>query len=155
MDDRRGYFADECGRRFAGIFFALFYELWQHSPFPSARRRKSILGCAGSRSGSASMDQLKDLLGGADVALDDAILDRIDQIVPPGVTLDDADAGWQPPALPTHPSRRLAALRCSPEGSPGLTRRGKALYLLGLIQSFLMPVRVPRDGDRRRAYLAR
>ena len=29
----------DAGAGFAGIFFALFYELWQHSPFPSARRR--------------------------------------------------------------------------------------------------------------------
>ncbi len=55
--------------------------------------------------GPRTMDQLKDLLGGADVALDDAILDRIDQIVPPGVTLNDADAGWQPPSL-TDPTQR-------------------------------------------------
>jgi AcrR family transcriptional regulator len=34
VDDGRGDFADECGRRFAGVFFALFYELWQRSPFP-------------------------------------------------------------------------------------------------------------------------
>ena len=34
VDDGRGDFADECGRRFASVFFALFYELWQHSPFP-------------------------------------------------------------------------------------------------------------------------
>ena len=34
MDDGRGDFADECGRRFAGVFFALFYELWRRSPFP-------------------------------------------------------------------------------------------------------------------------
>ena len=49
--------------------------------------------------GPRTMDQLTDLLEGADVTLDDAILDRIDQIVPPGVTLNAADAGWQPPAL--------------------------------------------------------
>ena len=55
--------------------------------------------------GPRTMDQLKDLLGGADVALDDAVLDRIDQIVAPGVTLNDADAGWQPPSL-TDPNRR-------------------------------------------------
>jgi AcrR family transcriptional regulator len=34
VDDGRGDFADECGRRFAGVFFALFYELWRRSPFP-------------------------------------------------------------------------------------------------------------------------
>jgi aryl-alcohol dehydrogenase-like predicted oxidoreductase len=55
--------------------------------------------------GPRTMDQLTDLLEGADVTLDDAVLDRIDQIVPPGVTLNAADAGWQPPAL-TDPLQR-------------------------------------------------
>ena len=49
--------------------------------------------------GPRTMDQLTDLLAGASVSLDDDVLDRIDQIVPPGVTLNPADAGWQPPAL--------------------------------------------------------
>jgi AcrR family transcriptional regulator len=30
----RGDFADECGRKFAGMFFGLFLELWQRHPFP-------------------------------------------------------------------------------------------------------------------------
>ena len=55
--------------------------------------------------GPRTMDQLTDLLAGAEVTLDDAVLDRIDQIVPPGTTLNSADAGWQPPAL-TEPSAR-------------------------------------------------
>ena len=40
------------------------------------------------------------------MTLDDDILDRIDQIVPPGVTLNPADAGWQPPVLADPASRR-------------------------------------------------
>jgi aryl-alcohol dehydrogenase-like predicted oxidoreductase len=55
--------------------------------------------------GPRTMDQLTDLLAGASVTLDDAVLDRIDQIVPPGVNLNPADAGWQPPAL-TDPAVR-------------------------------------------------
>ena len=55
--------------------------------------------------GPRTMDQLQDLLAGADVALDDEVLDRIDAIAPPGVTLNDADAGWAPPAL-TDPAQR-------------------------------------------------
>ena len=55
--------------------------------------------------GPRTMDQLTDLLAGADVTLGDDVLDRIDQIVPPGVNLNPADAGWQPPAL-TDPARR-------------------------------------------------
>jgi aryl-alcohol dehydrogenase-like predicted oxidoreductase len=70
--------------------------------------------------GPRTMDQLTDLLAGADVVLDDDILDRIDQIVPPGVTLNTADAGWQPPAL-TDPAarRRPLATRAASSSSPG------------------------------------
>jgi aryl-alcohol dehydrogenase-like predicted oxidoreductase len=56
--------------------------------------------------GPRTMDQLTDLLAGATVALDDDILDRIDQIVPPGVTLNPADDGWQPPVLADPAARR-------------------------------------------------
>jgi hypothetical protein len=40
------------------------------------------------------------------VTLDDDVLDRIDQIVPPGETLNAADSGWQPPALTDRALRR-------------------------------------------------
>jgi len=56
--------------------------------------------------GPRTMDQLTDLLAGADVTLDDAVLDRIDQVVPPGTTLNPADAGWQPPVLADPAARR-------------------------------------------------
>jgi len=56
--------------------------------------------------GPRTMDQLTDLLAGAGVTLDDDILDRIDQIVPPGVTLNAPDGGWQPPALSDPAARR-------------------------------------------------
>ena len=49
--------------------------------------------------GPRTAEQLEDLLAGADVTLDDATLDRIDDIVPPGVTINPADAGWAPPGL--------------------------------------------------------
>ena len=56
--------------------------------------------------GPRTMEQLTDLLGGASVTLDDDVLDRIDQIVPPGVTLNPADAGWQPSVLADPAARR-------------------------------------------------
>src|ERR1700759_1246727 len=59
--------------------------------------------------GPRTMDQLEDLLAGADVALSDEVLDRIDAIVPPGTTLNDADAGWAPPALTDPRQRRRPA----------------------------------------------
>jgi AcrR family transcriptional regulator len=32
--DERDEIIDECGRKFGGTFFTLFFELWQRSPFP-------------------------------------------------------------------------------------------------------------------------
>ncbi|MGY4772744.1 hypothetical protein ACXC9Q_38040 [Kribbella sp. CWNU-51] len=49
--------------------------------------------------------QLDGLLKGADLTLDDATLDRIDQIVPPGTDLWDTDAAWRPESL-TNPTTR-------------------------------------------------
>jgi len=45
--------------------------------------------------------QLGELLGVADVVLDDDVLDAIDAIVAPGVDLNPAEAGWTPPGLAT------------------------------------------------------
>ena len=56
--------------------------------------------------GPRTPEQLDALLAGADVALDDAILDRIDEIVPPGRTINPADAGYTPPALADPALRR-------------------------------------------------
>ncbi len=56
--------------------------------------------------GPRTMDQLTDLLAGADVTLGDDILDRIDQIVPPGVNLNASDGGFEPRALSDVASRR-------------------------------------------------
>ena len=49
--------------------------------------------------GPRTMEHLESQLGAAEVTLDEATLDRIDEIVPPGLTLNPADAGWLPPAL--------------------------------------------------------
>ena len=49
--------------------------------------------------GPRTMEQLTDILAGAELVLDDATLDRIDAIVPPGTNVHVDDAGWQPPAL--------------------------------------------------------
>ncbi|MDQ4097170.1 MAG: aldo/keto reductase [Actinomycetota bacterium] len=56
--------------------------------------------------GPRTPDQLADLLAGEDVVLDEAILDRIDEIVPPGRTINRADAGYTPPALADPALRR-------------------------------------------------
>jgi aryl-alcohol dehydrogenase-like predicted oxidoreductase len=49
--------------------------------------------------GPRTIEQLESQLGADEVALDPALLDRIDEIVPPGATLSTADTGWQNPAL--------------------------------------------------------
>ncbi|HTU86396.1 MAG TPA: aldo/keto reductase [Solirubrobacteraceae bacterium] len=49
--------------------------------------------------GPRTMEQLEPQLGAAEVTLPDDVLDRIDEIVPPGVTINPVDAGWQNPAL--------------------------------------------------------
>ncbi|MGH2930908.1 MAG: aldo/keto reductase, partial [Solirubrobacteraceae bacterium] len=55
--------------------------------------------------GPRTMDQLDNLLTGTDVTLTDDILDRIDEIVPPGTDLGRLDIAYHPPAL-QHPSLR-------------------------------------------------
>jgi aryl-alcohol dehydrogenase-like predicted oxidoreductase len=54
--------------------------------------------------GPRTMEHLQSQLAAADVVLSDDVLDRIDHIVPPGVTLDPADNGWASPSL--HPAAR-------------------------------------------------
>jgi len=54
--------------------------------------------------GPRTMEHLESQLAGADVVLSDDVLDRIDEIVPPGVTLNPVDNGWVNPWL--HPALR-------------------------------------------------
>jgi aryl-alcohol dehydrogenase-like predicted oxidoreductase len=49
--------------------------------------------------GPRTMEQLTDILAGASVELSDDVLDALDGIVPPGTTINAADAGWAPPSL--------------------------------------------------------
>src|SRR4051794_12722748 len=56
--------------------------------------------------GPRTMEQLESQLGAADVKLDQALLDRIDQIVAPGTNFSFADAGWTPPAVEDPALRR-------------------------------------------------
>ncbi|MFF5171212.1 aldo/keto reductase [Micromonospora sp. NPDC000089] len=55
--------------------------------------------------GPRTMAQLDATLKGAALTLDDAALDRIDEIVPPGTDLYRADGAWRPPSL-TEPALR-------------------------------------------------
>jgi aryl-alcohol dehydrogenase-like predicted oxidoreductase len=58
--------------------------------------------------GPRTMEHLDAQLAAADVTLDTAILDRIDEIVPPGTNLNQSDRGYEPPALTTPALRRRA-----------------------------------------------
>jgi aryl-alcohol dehydrogenase-like predicted oxidoreductase len=49
--------------------------------------------------GPRTREQLEALLAGAERELDDATLDRIDEIVPPGTDLASVVGGWTPPSL--------------------------------------------------------
>jgi aryl-alcohol dehydrogenase (NADP+) len=60
--------------------------------------------------GVRTMEQLDDLLAGVDVALTDDVLDRIDEIVPPGTDIGTLDQAYVPPAI------QLAELRRRPLG---------------------------------------
>lgn len=56
--------------------------------------------------GPRTISQLRELLKGADVRLDAGTLDAIDEIVPPGTTLNEADRGWNPPWMAREARRR-------------------------------------------------
>ena len=56
--------------------------------------------------GPRTMEQLESQLAAADVVLDEAVLDRIDEIVPPGTTINPADNSFANPALEPAARRR-------------------------------------------------
>ena len=56
--------------------------------------------------GPRTIEQLESQLGATEVQLDAELLDRIDEVVAPGVTLNPTDAGWTNPALAADARRR-------------------------------------------------
>jgi aryl-alcohol dehydrogenase-like predicted oxidoreductase len=56
--------------------------------------------------GARTMAQLDDLLAGVDVVLSDDVLDRIDEIVPPGTDIGALDQAYVPPAIQKTELRR-------------------------------------------------
>ncbi|CAM3566653.1 aldo/keto reductase [Nocardioides zeicaulis] len=56
--------------------------------------------------GPRTMEQLESQLGVEEVTLPADVLDRIDEIVPPGTTINEADKGYAPPALTDASLRR-------------------------------------------------
>ena len=56
--------------------------------------------------GPRTMEHLESQLSASEIVLDKAVLDRIDEIVPPGTNLNADDAGWMPSVLTTSNRRR-------------------------------------------------
>jgi len=56
--------------------------------------------------GPRTMEHLESQLPAAEVTLSDEVLDRIDEIVAPGVTINPVDTGWANPALAPAARRR-------------------------------------------------
>jgi aryl-alcohol dehydrogenase (NADP+) len=59
--------------------------------------------------GPRTMQQFDDLLAGAEVVLDDTVLDAIDAIVPPGTDAGPLEAAYKPPAVTNASLRRRPA----------------------------------------------
>jgi aryl-alcohol dehydrogenase-like predicted oxidoreductase len=56
--------------------------------------------------GPRTAEHLESQLAAADVRLEGDVLDRIDEIVPPGTDFSPADAGWVPPSIASSRRRR-------------------------------------------------
>ena len=56
--------------------------------------------------GPRTMEHLESQLGAVDLVLTDDVLDRIDEIVPPGTDYSSADAGYSPPSITDASLRR-------------------------------------------------
>jgi aryl-alcohol dehydrogenase-like predicted oxidoreductase len=56
--------------------------------------------------GPRTMDQLDSLLAAEPKRLEPDLLDKIDELVPPGTNLNAADGGWEPPSLTQAALRR-------------------------------------------------
>jgi aryl-alcohol dehydrogenase-like predicted oxidoreductase len=91
LADALGKLADEAGMSL--IHMALAFVL-RHPAITSA-----IIG-------PRTMEQLESQLGAVDVQLDDGLLDRIDELIPPGTNFNPADAGWDNPDLAPAARRR-------------------------------------------------
>ena len=80
--------------------------------------------------GPRTMDQLESQLSIPDIRLDTAVLDRIDELVPPGTNVNRDDAGYVPPVLTDAARRRRPrgarrAAGASPSARPGQCRRSR------------------------------
>jgi len=56
--------------------------------------------------GPRLMEQLDGILAAGGPTLDDGVLDRVDELVPPGTDVSTDDGGWTPPAIEASWRRR-------------------------------------------------
>ncbi|NNN22453.1 MAG: aldo/keto reductase, partial [Acidimicrobiales bacterium] len=56
--------------------------------------------------GPRTVEHLESQLGAASITLEESLLDKIDEIVPPGTNINKADSGWAPKSLTDKSSRR-------------------------------------------------
>jgi aryl-alcohol dehydrogenase-like predicted oxidoreductase len=78
--------------------------------------------------GPRTLPQLHGLLEAADVSLDDATLDRIDAIVPPGTSISREDDGYVPPELADSRLRRRPPKAASPPPVSGRVDRLRDMF---------------------------
>jgi hypothetical protein len=71
-----------------------------------AKARAEQAGLLAPRQSLTGQMLLESQLGAVDVTLSSDVLDQIDEIIPPGVTLARADTGYLPPALQDPSLRR-------------------------------------------------
>jgi Aldo/keto reductase family len=85
--------------------------------------------------GPRTMEHLESQLTAADVEVSDEILDRIDEIVPPGLTINPADNGLGKPSPGPDSAATLAVTLGQPveQGVPVLAPPGRRVPLGGLI----------------------
>jgi aryl-alcohol dehydrogenase-like predicted oxidoreductase len=103
--------------------------------------------------GPRTMEQLDDLLAGVDVTLTDEILDRIDEIVPPGTDVGTLDMAYRPPAIQRPDLRRRAPATSGRGPGAGRTAPPADAVPLRLARAARRPARPGggRAGWRRRS----
>ena len=72
--------------------------------------------------GPRTTDQLEGLLSGAEIVLDDDVLDAIDAVCPPGITVCQDDDGYIAPEIADATLRRRAVVRAAHEPAQAITR---------------------------------
>lgn len=78
--------------------------------------------------GPRTMDHLVGLLASADAELSDEVLDRIDEIVPPGTSISREDDGYVPPAIADKWLRRRIRREEQPVVISGRTDRLREMF---------------------------